>query len=248
MTQDILVLNTRPERQAKPLTNKITRLGAKVIECPSLKIIGLDRDVEKINKNKFKNDDVIIFTSANAVYFYFKKSMSNIKQNTVIAIGPATQAALLERKIYAICPKTFNSSGILKMTELRENKNITIITGYNPKKQLHSCLQETGHKVTLIEAYKRIINNDSITKIKNITKLDYILISSRDSLIALNQLIIESGKIELKTAAIITINIDVRKLAIKLGFNDNIIVSKDATDASLENCIKEIIDHNKLKD
>ena len=29
---------------------------------------------------------------------------------------------------------------------------------------------------------------------------------------------------------------------------DNIIVSKDATDASLENCIKEIIDHNKLKD
>ena len=54
MTQDILVLNTRPERQAKPLTNKITRLGAKVIECPSLKIIGLDRDVEKINKTKFK--------------------------------------------------------------------------------------------------------------------------------------------------------------------------------------------------
>ncbi|MBT4885102.1 MAG: uroporphyrinogen-III synthase [Legionellales bacterium] len=248
MNHDIYVLNTRPEKQAKALTNKMIKLGVQVIECPLLKIMACNDGTEKLNKITITKDDILIFTSANAVFHSIKKIQKNIKHNMIIAIGPATQAALLENKISAICPDEFSSSGILKMPQLNKSKNVIIITGCNPKKQLHSCLQAKGHDVALIAVYKRIVNKQAVSHMKTINNLNYILITSKDNLIALNQLLIEAKKTELKTCSIITINSNVRKLAINFGFKDNIIVSEDATDSSLVNCIKDILDKHQLKE
>ena len=96
------VVVTRTRRQASALTHKLARLGADVLEIPTIRTSPLALDEGKRRKLAAlsKHFDWIIFTSPNAVEYFFAefarggndlRSLHSIKLS---AVGPATASRL----------------------------------------------------------------------------------------------------------------------------------------------------------
>ena len=93
------VLNTRSTHQAKKLTSLLESNNIDVVEFPLLAI-------KPVAFYPIKTDDfdIIIFTSQNAVTYFYAQQPDAVFLNTVIAMGPATQAALENNHVTAIMP------------------------------------------------------------------------------------------------------------------------------------------------
>jgi hydroxymethylbilane synthase len=83
------ILNPRAAEQATPLSQKLRTLGAEVVELPAIELVPLDFD--PIDSGAF---DWIVFTSANAVRFFWRSTPAAPPPAKLCAIGPATAAAL----------------------------------------------------------------------------------------------------------------------------------------------------------
>jgi len=85
------VVVTRARRQAGTLSGKLRELGADVIELPVIDFVQL-----AFERPEWKDYQWAIFTSANAVDFFFER-MAAVKGPRLCAIGPATADALRAR-------------------------------------------------------------------------------------------------------------------------------------------------------
>ena len=116
------ILITRAREQSGDFATLLKKLGAEVIEFPSIQIVppttwkGLDRAIDQLNAY-----DWIIFTSANGVNFFFERLSEKREDRDlpsslkVCAIGPATAHQLKERGIQVdYVPKEFVAEAILK--------------------------------------------------------------------------------------------------------------------------------------
>jgi uroporphyrinogen III methyltransferase/synthase len=96
------VLLTRPPAQSAEMTARLTELGARVIHCPTIKIVEptswgpLDAAIADL-----ENYDWLIFTSANGVEFFFRRLTERRGDATRLpshirtcAVGPTTARAL----------------------------------------------------------------------------------------------------------------------------------------------------------
>lgn len=101
------VVVTRTRRQASALSKRLLRLGADVLEIPTIRIVPVS--LEESRKEKLKklsqHFDWLVFTSPNAVEFFFAEffkvssDLRDLGSVKIAAIGPATAKKVKEFRL-----------------------------------------------------------------------------------------------------------------------------------------------------
>ena len=159
------ILITRARGQSGDFSTLLKKLGAEVIEFPTIEIVPplrwkeLDRAIRQL-----KSYDWIIFTSANGVNFFWQRLREKGKYRLppslkLCAIGPATANQLRERRISVdYMPKEFIAESVLKGFDkmaIRE-KRILLARAEKARDVLPKGLRKMGAEVDVVELYRTV--------------------------------------------------------------------------------------------
>lgn len=157
------VLVTRPEQQAAGLISALAEQGWAAMPFSTLKIQPLP--IEGAEKQKLFDLDrysVIICVSANAAMLGMEQITDLWPQipvqQTWVAVGPASAAALAEWGVTSIVPPTSNDSeGLLSLSCLQTvaDQKILILRGRGGRELIAKALRSRGATVDYLELYER---------------------------------------------------------------------------------------------
>ncbi len=185
------ILTTRAREQSDEFSARLEKLGAVVIEFPTIEIAppshweGLDRAIDHL-----ESYDWIIFTSANGVKFFFQRlGERNISFRLpadlkVCAIGPATAKPLEQRGISVDhTPKKFIAEAILDgFGEMAvQGQRILLARVKQARDVLPKGLKKLGAKVDVVEAYRTVKPRGGAKRLKELLtggKIDVITFTS----------------------------------------------------------------------
>jgi uroporphyrinogen III methyltransferase/synthase len=109
------IVITRAAAQSAALRNRLEDLGARVIECPTIQIVGpkswkpVDDAIRQLS-----GYDWLLFTSANAVEQFMDRMSGRRPSIPIAVVGSATAAKLAEWKLEpALVPQDFRAEGLL---------------------------------------------------------------------------------------------------------------------------------------
>ena len=160
------ILITRSREQSSEFATRLKKLGANVIEFPTIEIVppisweGLDRAIQQLKLYHW-----IIFTSANGVHFFWQRLNetgqdqrlpSSIK---VCAIGPATAGQLKKRESRVdYTPKEFIAEAVLKGFEKMtvQGRRILLARARVARDILPKGLRKIGAEVDVVEVYRTV--------------------------------------------------------------------------------------------
>ena len=160
------VLVTRTRQQASTLVRLLERKGAGCIECPTIEVRMVD-DTSILDSaiNSMEEYDWVIFSSTNAVKFFFSridqmgKDIRALGRTRIAAVGSSTADALhqLHLKVDAV-PDDFRAEGLLKyfQTEDMKGKRVLIPRAVAARKILPEGLGHMGAEVTIAPTYETI--------------------------------------------------------------------------------------------
>jgi uroporphyrinogen III methyltransferase/synthase len=162
------VVVTRAREQASSLVSGLETLGARVLECPTIRIEALeDAEYSALDEaiDNLSSFDWIVFTSRNGVeYFWLRlrlqgKDARAMGKAQVAAIGPATCEAL---EAHGICADYVPPSSISEevatglATQGVEAKRVLIVRASNSREVLEAQLREAGASVQIAPCYRNV--------------------------------------------------------------------------------------------
>jgi len=172
------ILITRARGQSGDFTAHLEKLGAEVIEFPTIEIVppldwgGVDCAIDQL-----ESYDWIIFTSANGVDFFWQRMMEQGKNLNlpsslkVCAIGPATANRLKKKRapVHYI-PKEFIAESILKGFEKMaiKEKQILLARAKKARDILPKGLKKMGAEVDVVAVYRTIRPRGGSKKLKKL--------------------------------------------------------------------------------
>jgi uroporphyrinogen III methyltransferase/synthase len=169
------IVVTRASEQAPALTEKLSELGADVIEMPATQIARLDLAPLRAEIGRLSLYNWLIFTSQNAIAIFWEQLLGEGKDARalaglkVAAVGPATAGALLEHGITVdVIPNRFVAEGLLEMMSARDDvsgKRVLYVTAEGARDVLQQGLKEIEADVTVIEAYRSIVDGEGAEKL-----------------------------------------------------------------------------------
>jgi len=160
------ILITRAREQSGAFATRLKKLGAEVIEFPTIEIVppsnwkGVDRAIARLRSYNW-----VIFTSANGVNFFFQRLKEKGKTPRLLsglkigAIGPATAEQLKKRGLRVdYIPKEFVAESILKGLNRSEIKGKKILLARAKKARdiLPIGFKRIGGEVDVVEVYRTI--------------------------------------------------------------------------------------------
>lgn len=149
------VLNTRPAEQAGPLSEKLRRMGAEVVELPAIALAPLAFDA--VNLGSF---DWIVFTSANAVRHFWRGGAADRAGARVCAIGPGTAAAIESLGVAVdLVAEQHQAEGVaeaLGREDLR-GKSVLLPSALATRDVLPRELEALGARVTTVPVYQNLV-------------------------------------------------------------------------------------------
>ncbi len=174
------ILITRAREQSGDFATLLKKLGAVVVEFPTIEIVPppswkeLDQAIARLGTY-----DWIIFTSANGVVFFWQRLTEKRKPNRlppslkVCAIGPATANQLKKRGVPVHhIPKEFIAESILEGFQemgVRE-KRILLARAKKARDILPKGLRRMGAKVDVVEVYRTVRPKGGAKKLKELLK------------------------------------------------------------------------------
>jgi uroporphyrinogen III methyltransferase / synthase len=161
------IVVTRARGQAAKFTQKLSELGAEVLEIPAVK------GVDPVNKQYFidallslNTYDWLVFTSANGVTTFFDlffrqfQDLRDIGGAKIAAVGPATAAKLRELHLQVdLVPEEFVGRKIAEAFAKHssiENCKICLLRAENANPELPRALEEMGGIVDDIGLYQTV--------------------------------------------------------------------------------------------
>jgi uroporphyrinogen III methyltransferase/synthase len=214
----------------------LEKLGCKVLNVPTIRITEPD-DPDNI-RNGLKNLSAfewIIFTSANAVRYFFEfKNIDNddIQKIKIACIGKKTAEVLKSFSLESqLIPDIFSNQGLLDKIQLFDirGKHILLPVSNAATDELQKGLQALGVHVKRIEVYKNMPHRDSqwdtiYEKMDN-NLIDCIAFYSPSALNAFAELIGENGisLINDKKIAIAVVGYATARAARENNFHPDII-------------------------
>jgi uroporphyrinogen III methyltransferase/synthase len=160
------ILNTRARRQASRLSQALKRLGAEVVEVPTIAIQPpSDPAPLKQAVRNLEDYDWLLFTSANGVDGFFAalgeagKDVRALAGLKLGAIGPATAQAMSERGLLVdLTAKTFVAEGLLEALadESLEGKRVLLPRAKQARSVLPDTLMDWGAAVDVVPAYETV--------------------------------------------------------------------------------------------
>ena len=149
------ILNPRPAAQAAPLSQKLRTLGAEVVELPCIELEPLD--FEPVDAGAF---DWIVFTSANAVRFFFRAAPAAPPPARICATGPGTAAALdalgLKADLIAEQHHAEGAAAALARAGV-QGARILLPAALATREVLPRELSALGARVTTLPVYRNIV-------------------------------------------------------------------------------------------
>jgi uroporphyrinogen III methyltransferase/synthase len=185
------VLITRTREQSGDFAAQLKKLGAGVVEFPTIEIAPPTRwnEVDQA-VDRLKSYDWIIFTSANGVSFFWQrlkergKSLRLPLSLKVCAIGPAT-ASQLRRKGVSVSyiPEEFIAESILDgfKRQRMEGKRILLARAKKARDVLPKGLKKMGADVDVVEVYRTVRPKGGSKRMKKLLteeKIDVITFTS----------------------------------------------------------------------
>ena len=185
------ILITRAREQSGDFATRLKKLGAEVIEFPTIEIVPpirwkeLDRAIDQL-----KSYDWIIFTSANGVNFFWQRLREKGKPNRlpsslkVCAIGPATANQLKERRVSVHhVPKEFIAESILEGLGRMaiKGKRILLARAKKARDILPKGLRKMGAEVDVVEVYRTVKPEGGSRKLRKLLtegKIDVVTFTS----------------------------------------------------------------------
>jgi uroporphyrinogen III methyltransferase/synthase len=185
------ILVTRTRKQASEFAEQLESLGAEVLEFPTIEIIPPDswKPVVQAIKNLPKYDWVI-FTSANGVEKFFERlsekkcDCRRFKNTKLVAIGPATAAALKKQGLVAdMVPSEYRAEGIIEAFasfDLKDKK-ILLARALEARDILPKQLTQRGAFVDVVPVYKTVKPSRGLINQTQLKFLDVITFASSSS-------------------------------------------------------------------
>ncbi|GLP97480.1 uroporphyrinogen-III synthase [Paraferrimonas sedimenticola] len=195
MTPTSLLL-TRPKGRNQSLQMRLSELGLRTCVAPMISIQTTPLAQQWSATELHQWADIIIFISTNAVEFAedLPQQIAN-SQLQCIAVGQATQAALKQRGVVALCApaELQQTEGLLQLPQLQavENKRIAIVRGVGGREDLAESLSALGAEVRYWQVYQRGLPDYDIEQTIadwRACAIDTIVITSGEGLTNLNQL------------------------------------------------------------
>jgi len=161
------ILVTRAADQAGQFSRLLATNGAAVFECPTIKLVqpeswdDLDREIDRLSCF-----DWTIFTSANAVSFFFERlavkglDCRAFGRCRICAVGPKTAALLLAKGIKAdLIPTDYKAEGVVE--EFRkidlQGKKLLFPRADKARELIPSALGEMGAAVAAPITYRNVV-------------------------------------------------------------------------------------------
>ncbi|MGN6553022.1 MAG: uroporphyrinogen-III C-methyltransferase [Verrucomicrobiota bacterium] len=165
------VVVTRTREQASQLSQKLSDLGAEILEIPTIKIVPSDRKEDIVDALLELNSyDWLVFTSPNGVTSFFElffrrfQDLRDIGGVRIAAIGPATAAKLKELHLQVdLMPDEALGSKIadaMNKYETVENLKICLLRAEVASPELPQALEALGAIVDDIAIYKTIAETE----------------------------------------------------------------------------------------
>ena len=246
------VVVTRARAQASSLVNKLSELGANVIEVPSIAIKQINEDKLTRELEDLKKYSHIIFTSTNAVEIFMNKifenkdvrELGNIK---IFAIGDGTANKLREYGIKAdFMPSSFVAESLFEEIKNIINKNHSILLprALKSRPYLKEKLSEICNVVELpiYDTVTECINENEKENLKN-TNIDYITFTSSSTVENFIKLVDDETLEKIKKSKIISIGPITSKTAENNGLN----VYKESEVYNIDNLVYTILKDQEKK-
>ncbi|MGD8990375.1 MAG: uroporphyrinogen-III C-methyltransferase [Desulfobacterales bacterium] len=230
------IVVTRARRQASDLVNLLTDLGAECLEYPTIEIIPPQntRPLKQAVAN-LSAYDWIVFTSVNAIGFFFEHLFAAGKDARALghlktaAIGPATAARLLEFGVTSdIVPETYRAESVVAAfkKEKLNNKKILLPRAREARPILPQELNKMGAKVDEIPVYETLkaVENiaDLVQQLKD-KRVDMITFTSSSTVKNFKALLpVKDFAVLIQDVTIASIGPITSNTAIELGFDVHI--------------------------
>lgn len=232
------ILNTRPQAQCQLLNQAINAAGGIAINFPTLVIKKTAVSTWLESLLLAKQAEQAIFTSANAVNFFYQACYQHHFnwpiQIIVSAIGQATAQALLAQNTQVDhIPGDENSEGLLALPHLQniEKKLILLVKGKEGRSLIAETLKERGALLTILEVYQRdlpIVNKEETNKLWQDDLVDIILFTSQQAMQNLFTMLGEQATKWLQQKPCVVLSSRLAQAASLLGIQ-TIIVSRMET-------------------
>lgn len=225
--QQAQILVTRPKRQAENLCTLITQNQGVPVHFPTIDII------PEINsttvEEHLKRNGYFIFTSTNAVAFYFKAlgndKIAQMQTKLCVAIGKATAQALQSVGISVdLMPQQgYNSESLLALAEFNDvtGKDVVIIKGEQGRTVLEDILKTRGANVFCQTVYRRVMpcaDNAHIIHLLDEDKIAVVTATSGEALQNLLAMLPLKQQIRLKNIPLVVMSERLKTIARNMGF------------------------------
>jgi uroporphyrinogen III methyltransferase/synthase len=184
------IVITRTRHQASAFSEKLTELGAEVIEIPTIKIISLKADNQLRELFLHHQYDWVFFTSHNGVEEFSKvlhrlgKDSRIFGKAKVCAIGSETAKSLSASLGIEpdFVPTKFCAEAVVeyfKNIDLQD-REILILRAKNARNVLPEGLKRFGATVRVVDLYKTVPQKESASSLKEVFKqrVDFVTFTS----------------------------------------------------------------------
>jgi len=205
------VLVTRPANLAADTIDLLTQAGCDVLHLPVIDIHPRTPADVASQMASMAAPDIVIFVSRNAVTHGMTLATGN---STVIAIGPATMAALGKCEISVDVSPTsgYDSESLLEHPDLANiaGKQVLIVRGQSGRLLLGDTLAERGASVEYVAVYDRLEAQPDPDVLKPIRDrlaegdIDFTMVMSVDSLTSLVSILADPDFRLLRKSTLVT--------------------------------------------
>ncbi|MGD8377628.1 MAG: uroporphyrinogen-III synthase [Acidobacteriota bacterium] len=173
----VRILITRARAQAGEFCHRLQEAGATVVELPTIEIVEpedwgpADRAIDRLGSY-----ELAIFTSANGVDRFAARlrqrglDMTALGGARVLAIGPATAAALREAGLGTSVPEEYRAEAVLEMARGilagRAGKvQVLIPRALEAREVLPDGLRKLGARVDVVPVYRTVVPEGSAERL-----------------------------------------------------------------------------------
>lgn len=216
--KDKTVLVTRSEDQAEDFIHQLQQSGAKTLALPLIKTTRIDHTFNNLDDYTW-----IIFTSANAVRYFFEMVSMETITSKIAVVGEKTSKLITNMGLVVDCmPSEFTAKDLAKELPVKVNDKILIPRSDLAKNDIIELLEQRGCQVDAITIYRNTpihYTTDELSKIFD-QQIDFITFTSGSTVEAFRQL-----NVPLKQMQIICIGPATANVAQKSGINVDAIAS-----------------------
>jgi uroporphyrinogen-III synthase len=238
------LLVTRPAAQSARLCALLEAAGYEVIRLPAIEILDPVNlhELETV-ADELDSYDLAVFVSVNAVQRGVEFVMDRREwpeQTGIATVGASSAEALLPYGLSTdyVPEHQFNSEALLALDELQDmsGQRVVIFRGNGGREQLHDTLVARGAEVDYVEAYRRacpVVEAAAMLKLLRPGYLDYITITSNETLQNLFDMVGVAGRPLLCEVPLVVVSTRQSILARELGFKQQPLLAANASDAAI---------------